>query len=69
MKTYRIAFALRPTNYNTARVLFVEAANETDAEKVAKEYIERKEGVASSEFLWQRIDEITLPPTPGRVLA
>jgi hypothetical protein len=68
MKTYRIAFALKPTNYNTARVLFVEAANEYDAEKVAKEFVERKEGIASSEFLWQHIGEVTSPSTPGRVL-
>jgi hypothetical protein len=54
MIEFRISWCSCPTNFNTPRVFFVEAANKEDADKIACDHIERKYGVS-----WFRIDDVT----------
>jgi hypothetical protein len=44
MQEFRIQWRLQPYNYNAEKLLFVNAANETDAKILAEDHIERKYG-------------------------
>jgi hypothetical protein len=66
MIEFRISWCARPTNFNSPRVFFVEAANKDDAENIARNHIERKFGVS-----WFNIDDVseTKPIPAGKVKA
>ena len=65
MKEWKIYWAECPTAHNKQRVLFVQAETLANAREVAKDYIERKFGVAR--FVIDRIKETEHVPV-GTVL-
>lgn len=68
MQLYRITFARMPTNYNPRRVLFVQAATDTDALGIAHRQVEIQDGIAYSEHVWLSV-ELAKPAPLGRVVS
>lgn len=65
MTEFRIVWTQCPIDHNTQRVLFIEAANERDAERIARNHIER-----TYKITWFVIQNTTksLAVPPGRVI-
>lgn len=65
MKEYRVVWCQCPTRSHTPRTLFVEAANCLDAEKIARDHIERKQGLE-----WFQIQSVkeSEPMPAGKVV-
>lgn len=65
MTEYRVVWCQCPHAYHNKGVLFIEAANEDDAKKIARNHIERTRGIEW--FTIFEVAEATKPPE-GRVI-
>ena len=68
MTEYRVTYTKIPTAYHDKRVMFVEAANATDAEVLARHHIERRNGIRSTEFVF-RVEDAKVGLPAGRVIS
>lgn len=67
MKEFRVTWQQYPFNYHEAHVLFIEAGSADDAKLIARDHVQRRLGLAGSEFQVRQVEEAA-PPPAGRVL-
>jgi len=67
MKEFRVEWRKLPFSNHSKRVMFVLAATANDAQALAIDHIERKQGLARSAFSICDINEVTKPLPPGRI--
>ncbi len=65
MTEYRVKWCQCPTAHHATQVLFVEAANEVDAQAIARDHIERRLHIE-----WIKFDSVDPAPAvpAGRVI-
>ena len=66
MKEFRVKWCRCPTNHNSSKILFIEAANADDAKAIARDHIERV--FAEGWFTIEVVDEAKKSLPAGRVL-